>query len=344
MLPALPLKSLKLLSYREDFPSIAVLFPFNPKMSEKQELDIQLKRVLSKAESAVLQKYSSDKSLEIILRLRQVMNRLNYNTHKKSVAILLSQSSDKTMYLDLSLKEYVEVAGDFSMRDLVLQKTSRDEFLVLVMEGDRSRIYDVDNNTFKLVLEQPRSILRQLDYGLSVLRANNPFPVIVMGAKKLLFEFSKFTANASGIVQYISSYKTGIAAGSIQKILAPYLNDQGKIFQLFLEQRLSTARDSDELVYGLENVQAESGRLHNGLLLVDRDFQPRTGFPPDPRTFYIHDEVDRLIEKTLANGGDVELVDRELLQEYGRIALIQNRLAQGLVPNQRCGEESCFEI
>lgn len=344
MITTLPLKSLKLLSHQEESPSIAVLFPFDPKMSEKQGLMLQLKQVLSKAEAAILQKYSSDKSLEFIHRLRQVMGKLNYNTHKKSVAIFLSQETEKIMYLNLDLKEKIEVAGDFSMRDLVLQKKSTDEFLVLVMEGERSRIYDVENNSFKLIMEQPGSILRQLDYGLSVLTSVNPFPVFVMGARKLLAEFSKVTANASGIVKYISSYKNGIQTGLIRQLLAPYMTDQRKIYQLFLAQKLITARDSEELVCGLENVQSPACRTNNGLLLVDREFSSRRGMWEVKRPFYIHDEVDQVIERTLANGGDVELVDQDMLKDYGRIALLQNQTGRIQVQSDGFEEKSCFVI
>ena len=39
--------------------------------------------------------------------------------------------------------------------------------------------------------------------------------------------------------------------------------------------------------------------------------------------FYIKDAVDDIMEKVLANGGDVEFVENGALHEYGKIALIQ---------------------
>jgi hypothetical protein len=39
--------------------------------------------------------------------------------------------------------------------------------------------------------------------------------------------------------------------------------------------------------------------------------------------FYIKDAVDDLIEKVLANGGDVEFVDGQLLKNYDSIVLIE---------------------
>ncbi|MFD2526756.1 hypothetical protein ACFSQD_13125 [Flavihumibacter stibioxidans] len=345
MITALPLKSLKLLSYRRDVPSVAVLFPFDPKMTDKQDMAVHLKQVMSKAEAAILQRYSSETAMELIQRLQQVMSRLNFNTHKKAVAIFLSSESEKLMYLDISLKEKIEVAGNLSMRDLVLDKNQQEEYLVLVLEEDHARIFDGNSQAImKLILDQPNTILPQLDYGLSVVLASNPFPVFVLGAKKLLSEFSRVTSNAVEIVKYITSYKKTILEGSISKALDPFIRNWRKTYQFFLEQKLFNARNTNKLVCGLENVQMNSCRMGNALLLVDRDFYPSGRNPSRQEPFYIKDEVDRLIESTLTSGGNVELVDQELLRDYGRIALLQNHELPCLKINQRSTDEACFEI
>lgn len=345
MISTLPLKSLKLLSHRREVPSIAILFPFDPKMSAKQDMAVHLKQMMSKAEAAILQRYSSEKAMELINRLQQVVGRLNFNTHKKAVAIFLTTESEKLLYLDISLKEKIEVAGNLSMRDLVLDKQQQEEYLVLVLEEGHARIFDGNSHAImKLILDQPNTILRQLDYGLSVVLASNPFPVFVLGAKKLLSEFSRVTSNAVEIVKYITSYKKTIQAGSISKALDPFIRDWRKTYQSFLEQKLFNARNTNKLVCGLENVQAISCRMGNALLLVDRDFYPSGRNPSRQEAFYIKDEVDLLIETTLASGGNVELVDEELLRDFGRIALLQSHEIPRLRINQRTTDEACFEI
>lgn len=345
MINALPLKSLKLLSHRKEVPSVAILFPFDPKMSAKQDMAVHLKQLMSKAEAAILQRYSSEKAMELIHRLQQVMSRLNFNTHKKAVAIFLSTESEKLMYLDISLKEKIDVAGNLSMRDLVQDIEQQDEFLVLVLEEDHARIFDGKRQAIiKLILEQHNTILQQLDYGLSVVLASNPFPVFVLGAKQLLSEFSRVTSNAVEIVKYITSYKKTIQTSSIRMALDPYIRDWRKTYHSFLEQRLFNARNTNKLVCGLEDVQTKSYRMGNSLLLVDRDFYP-SGYNSSPQeSFYIKDEVDLLIEMALASGGNVELVDQELLRDFGRIALLQNHEIPSLRINQRTTDEACFEI
>ncbi|MEO6219305.1 MAG: hypothetical protein ABIO81_02680, partial [Ginsengibacter sp.] len=84
---------------------------------------------------------------------------------------------------------------------------------------------------------------------------------------------------------------------------------------------------------GIEDVMSAAS-LHKGrLLVVEKNYicpiqhgsedNIHSCYAGNINPFYIKNTVDEVIDKVLENGGDVEFVDDNLLQDYQRIALIQ---------------------
>jgi len=100
-------------------------------------------------------------------------------------------------------------------------------------------------------------------------------------------------------------------------------------------RRLDEAESNNRLVVGFNKVWDEAVHHHGILFVVEKDYR-YSGYSaskeeivsqyiaPFARYSYIKDAVDDIIEKVLENGGDVEFVDKGVLKNYGRIALIKN--------------------
>ena len=71
-------------------PSVALVFPFDPKMTPKADLELTIKRLLGTVEKELLSRHAADKALPVIKRLQQAIRGLNYSTHKRGVAIWAS--------------------------------------------------------------------------------------------------------------------------------------------------------------------------------------------------------------------------------------------------------------
>ena len=140
-------------------PAVSVIMPFEPKMSLKTELAHSLKTAADKVEQELLQNYPGELGELVMHKLRAIIKDLNFNTHKKSIAIYVSPVFEKVLYLDISVEEKIIVDESFEIRDLVYSKKQLHKYLVLLLSNKVSRIYLGNTATFvRIVSDTPESI------------------------------------------------------------------------------------------------------------------------------------------------------------------------------------------
>src|SRR5690242_18036538 len=96
-------------------PSVSIIEPFQPMMSSKSDIEYRLKLAVEKAEKKLMAKYPVEKILPVIIKLHNLVRNLNYNTHKKSIAIFASPIIEKTYYFDIAVEERI-VTDEFKIR------------------------------------------------------------------------------------------------------------------------------------------------------------------------------------------------------------------------------------
>jgi hypothetical protein len=342
-------------------PAISIMMPFEPKLSSKNELEYRMKMAMSKVESELSDTYPAEKTRPLINRLHQLAGNLNYNTHKKSIAIFLSPMVEKVFYLDIRVEEKMVIDETFEIRDLVYNKKQTIQYLLLLLSADLSTMYLGDSSGLLLIKsnhasqltekDMPEKVanftdaeskkeislnrfLHQMDQGLSIILKAYPLPVFVLGAEKVLGYFKKQTVHEKSIVQYVHGNYNEAKEDDIRKVIEPYIQNWRQVRDLDLLHQLESARDVKKLAYGINEVWHTAEHQNCRLLVVEKDFMyparkadepgiiyPENEFSGNP--FYIKDAVDDVMQKVLENGGDVEFVDNGVLGEYGRIALIQ---------------------
>src|SRR5206468_4335358 len=141
------------------------------------------------------------------------------------------------------------------------------------------------------------------------------------------------THNSNHIMAYVHGNYEEATVAELRKALQPYVADWKKVKQIDLKRRLDAAMGSRKLATGMQDVWKEATHKKGRLLVVEKNFMypAQHGAEEDiiykeemqnAADLYIKDAVDDVIEKVLENGGDVEFVDDEVLNEYGHIALI----------------------
>ena len=68
-------------------PAVSIIVSFAPKMSLKAELAHSLKIAADKVELELMENYSDEIGKLVINKLRAIIKNLNFNTHKKSIAM-----------------------------------------------------------------------------------------------------------------------------------------------------------------------------------------------------------------------------------------------------------------
>ncbi|HEV2483040.1 MAG TPA: hypothetical protein VGS79_25420 [Puia sp.] len=326
-------------------PSIALVFPFDPKMTPRAELDLAIKRLLGTAEKRLLTGYPGDAVLPVIKRLQQALRRLNYSTHKRSVAVWVSPSKTETTYMNFAVEERLFVDQPFRVRDIADCKPSGKECLLLLLTGKESKMYLHNGNGLKLIKtngaqhvfaylnEVPErtanfsdpadrhevmlnKFLHHMDQGLAYVLKAYPLPVFVAGPERVAGHFSRITHHAGNIAAYI--YKNCIHSPEkdLEALLQPLLDEWQQLRQKLLSLQLEKAFEAGKLVCGIEAVR-KAARCSNSRLVV---LETSAANPAD---FFTDGSVDQIVQRVLENGGDVEKLDVGGLGRFGPVALIR---------------------
>jgi Bacterial archaeo-eukaryotic release factor family 3 len=344
-------------------PAISIIMPFEPKMGLKTELAHSLKTACDKVEHEIINNYPNDISTMVIQKIRTIIKGLNFNTHKKSIAIYVSPVFQKVLYLDIPVEEKIIIDESFEIRDLVYSKKQLHKYLVLLLSSKESRVYLGNTETFvRIISNTPESVnaakkempekvanfsdpaerkeivmekfLRHTDNSLGIILNAYNLPLFVLGTERTLGHFKSLTKHSAAIIEYVhGNYEEGTLE-ELKHLLQPHIADWKKVIQKKLLNKLEEAAGNKKLVTGIRDVWREAINQRGRLLVVEKNFMYAAQHggseeviykiaEPYNKFSYIKDAVDDVIEKILENGGDVEFVDEGVLKDYQQIALIQ---------------------
>ena len=344
-------------------PAVSIILPFEPKMNLKTELTHSLKTAVDKVELELKQNYPDEMAGLVLRKLRTIIRNLNFDTHKKSIAIYVSPVFEKVIYLDIAVEEKIIVDESFEIRDLVYSKKQMHKYLVLLLSGKESRIFLGNANDFvRIVSDTPESIyayindapervtnfsdiserkeimmdkfLLQIDNSLDTILNAYKLPLFILGPERITGHFNKLTRHSGSVIEYIHGNYEESTIPELKNLLQPHIADWKKVKQKELLNQLDEAAGKKKLAAGMKEVWREAMNRKGRLLVVEKNYM----YPAEHGSreeiinkaegtynefSYIKDAVDDVMEKVLENGGDVEFVDENMLKDYDRIALIQ---------------------
>lgn len=344
-------------------PAVSIILPFEPKMSLQTELTHSIKIATDKVEQLLLVNYPDDICTLVMQKLNTIIKGLNFNTHKKSIAIYVSPIFEKILYLDIAVEEKIIVDESFEIRDLVYSKKQLHKYLVLLLSGKESRIYLGNTETFVRIIsntpetvyayknEMPEKVanfsdaaelkeimmekfLHHIDNSLQLILNAYNLPLFVLGTERILGHFKKLTKHQAAIIEYIHGNYEEDTVEELKQLLKPHVADWKKLIEKNLLNRLEEAAGNKKLAIGINDVWRQATLQKGRLLVVEKNYMYAAEqgdskevinklSEPYNKFSYIKDAVDDVIEKVLENGGDVEFVDEGVLKDYSSIALIQ---------------------
>lgn len=342
---------------RHYHPVISLLLPFEPKMTQRSKLTESLNNSCNKVENDLLEKYPGDTAMLMIDKLRTVIANLNFNTHKKSIAIFLSPVIEKIFYLDIPLERKISIDNDFNIRQLVYHKKQEQGFLIMMLTKKESRLYLANNGSLvRIVTTTPRPLqlnhvpsditdtaeykkialnqfLQYADNTLGIILKAYPLPLFIDGKEDILQAFKSITRFEHSIIKYVPSVAEDATVSDIQKMIRPFVADCSVVKQQYIVNRLKQSVDNGRLIVGVKQVWKESMKRKGMLLVVEKSYcypeQECTGeeilfnvMEPHHSYSYVKSAVDDIIESVFENGGDVEFVEDGMLKEFEHIVLI----------------------
>jgi len=340
MKPDIAFQQCQVIGNIQYLPAVSIILPFQPVIIKKRQLEYSLMLILKKIEQELLNNYAAENAVPVILKIKNVIRSLNYSSHKKSIAIFVSPVIEKVYYLDIEVKQKIVIDDSFEMRDIILTKKQTPKYLVMLLNADSSKMYVGNCSGFDLIKSNisnntgVTNFLEEMDHGLSIILKAYPLPIFILSAKNEMELFKKITTNKKDVIQHIELSREITDPAAIRNIILPYELNWKNLKQIYLLNRIKKANEEHKLSVGIDNVWNIATRNNGKLLIIETKYLTPKTQPKDQllynkdylmgKPFYIKDEVDKIIEKVFENGGDVEFIDEDLLNEYGQIVLIEN--------------------
>jgi len=350
---------LEALHYR---PAVSIILPFEPKMGLKAELQYSLKHAAKKVQDALQADYPPELSDLVMQKLQQMIDKVDYNTYKKSIAIFVSPVFQKLLYLDVPVEERIIVDESFEIRDLIYSKKQLHKYLLLLLSGKEMRMYlGNGGDLVRIVADRPEQVeayendiaervtnfsdvsdrkevmmekfLRHADQSLDVVLNAYPLPLFVLGTDRILGRFKQLTKHQKAIVNVLHGNYEEASMVELKKVIDPVISDWKKVKVKDLLNRIEEAANKKKLAVGIKAVWHDAIRKKGQLLIVEKNYMYPAQHSDTAehiegteglynRFSYIKDAVDDVMEKILEYGGDVEFVDEGVLDAYEHIVLV----------------------
>lgn len=344
-------------------PALSVILPIETEVSLQKEMAHRLKVTADKAERELRQYYPDEQSSLVMQKFRNLITALDIPLNKKGIAIYVSPLFEKVLYLDCPVTEKLIVDESFEIRDLLYSAKEDVKYILLILSAMESKVFRGDLSSLRpLESNIPKSasiymndlpervsnfsdmgdhkqilidkFLYHIDEELGNLLNEQPLPILVLGAERILGQFKKLSKHTGSVMAYVAgNYESATIAelrGLTQPLIRYYRISQQQELLGHLDDMASQHRLSTGILQVWQDAQQGKGQM----LVVERSYRFAAQHGPEPSLIeaaeepydhfaYIRDAVDDLIEMLLANGGDVTFTEDGALEQFDHIALIK---------------------
>ncbi|MBY0549845.1 MAG: hypothetical protein K2W95_21410 [Candidatus Obscuribacterales bacterium] len=351
------LSEIRLLQQFRDYPSVSIMLQLRREQwgpsGSRTRLEFMVNEVQRRLQRTAV---PLEDVVAVIKNIRALIDTVDFKEKAgSSVAILANRYLAKKTFLPNFVKENIAIGESFSLRALVNSATRAPHFRVLLLSpkeirllaGNSAGLRDSDTNQFPMThpakihssFEQAhlQTFFGQADGYVADLCADDASPLILIGTARDIAVYRAITAIPHGRIAGILAFAPGSSELWISQmhpcclsLVKEYENRQRVGALRALDEALAT----DNYATGIHEVwrRAEEGRCKT--LVVEENYQcPATvqddflrvetanlGDRCGPK--FLPDAIDTLIERVLANGGNVSFVDDGTLTRFGQVAAV----------------------
>lgn len=317
--------------------SLGLVIPFQPSMADMSTIKGMLNYTLEVVQIKLEGSYETGEIKAVIGRLKKIFSKLNYNSHRKSVAIIIEGEEEKVIYLNYSGKPVVYFNDPFSLLDLVADSAGTPEFEILVLNHTGAELYEYFNNSLHKVFEQkedscidPKNteecLLQRISNIIKLVNKKNDKPIFIFSEKEQqINKFCEFFPFREIVFKINNPSTKDEGMPSKMKTLAAKIISQWDYWQSRLVKgQITIAKRSNILFSHLENVTKALKHSNDGLLLIDSFMKEEIHKTLLNETLFVATKkLTDEIEKFLARGNRIEITEGGLLENFGGIAFIK---------------------
>jgi len=316
--------------------SLGLVLPFNPCMQNEKTIKYILgdseKRVQIMLNGTSDQAYTNN----IFVRLQKILSKLNYNSHCRSIAVLITPYEEKVIYLNFLVKPVIYLNKYLSLLELTANADRQPDFYYLDLQQNHAKLYEYHHKQLHKVYatkqdsglnekNNPETLFKQVSQTITRINGNNETPVFITGNTDLVelyYNSSYYSSIFFSLLDKVAPLGEEIMNRHVKEIISQWNYWRSK----FIIERIILTQKSTVLIAGLDAVLKALHHSVDGLLLIDKSLNQQLYKSLRTNTlFNSADELMNQVECFLKRGSRIEITETGLLKEFGDAVLLQRK-------------------
>ncbi|MEP7110792.1 MAG: hypothetical protein ABI760_22550 [Ferruginibacter sp.] len=316
-------------------PSLGLAIPFQPCMQDERTIQTQLCQAADAAEMKMKDSYDEVCTNNVLVRLEKLFSKLNYNSQRKSVSLILTPDEEKVIYLNFAVKPAIYVSEHVSLLDLTAHADRQPEFYFLFFTENNAALYEHYHGKLHRVYiktqgldsdgkTDPAGLFKQVSQTIQLLNSKDEKPVFVTGSPTVveLFRNSPYYSNIFFTLLYESAQFCEKIKISLSKEIS---NHWDYWHSKFIMGRILIAQKANCLISNVEVVLKALSHSADGWLLFDKSFSRQLYKSRRVNALFNRsDELLNQVELFLTRGNSIEITETGMLKNFGGIVLLLN--------------------
>jgi len=352
---------LKQLQGRQDYPSLSLLAPTHRTAPANQKDRIVVKNLAAEGLKRLQGEFTKREVAALTQNLKQLVDRVDWEHSLEGLALFASRDVAKAIQLPFRPRARVVVDATFATRDLVYSLNRAPRYRVLVLTEKPTRLFDATTNVLTEYTDKPfpmvhrgpggasklpggqginrsavrdeshRQFFRKVDEALAAIQKDDHLPIVVVGVDRYLAFYQEVTKDPDAIVGVVSGSYDDPNPAALGKLVWPVFKSGATLRRTRALARLNEAVSVNRHASGIDQVWRAAFDKRCQILLVETGFEHPADVTPqgDQLLPYsgrgaaaVDDAVDEVIERVIADGGDVFFYEPGVLDLHQRIAAV----------------------
>jgi hypothetical protein len=352
---------LRRLQAHRDYPSVSLIAPTHRTAPANRRDPIVVKNLVAKALERLHGEFPKREVADVVKNLNGLVAKVDWQHLEDGLALFASKAEAHAVTLPFKVKARVQVDATFATRDLVFTLNRTPRYRVLVLTEKPTRLFEGRTtalaehavapfpmthtgpggrdklpggkgiNISAVRDESHRQFFRKVDEALEAVQKADRQPVILVGIDRYLAFYQEIAKDPDSIVGMLAGSEADPGPAALGKATWPVFQAGATQRRTRALTRLGEAVRANRHASGIDQVWRAACDKKVGVLLVERDFAYPADLAPDGVTLRpftgrgeaaLDDAVDELIERVMADGGEVFFYDPGALDLHGQIAAI----------------------
>lgn len=352
---------LKRLQDRQEYPSVSLLAPTHRTAPANRRDQIVVKNLLAEGVGRLHGEFGKREVAPLVRNLDKLIDEVDWEHALDGIALFASREVATAIQLPFRVKARFVIDATFATRDLVFALNRAPHYRVLVLTEKPARLFDATTNVLTEVTAKPfpmvhagpggasrlpggrginpsavrdeahRQFFRKVDAALSAIQREEHLPVVLVGVERYLAFYQEVTKDPDAIVGAVAGSHDAPNPASLGKLVWPIFKAGNTLRRTRALARLHEAVSLNRHASGIDQVWRAAFEKRCQTLLVETTFEhPADVSPTGDRLLpytargpaALDDAVDELIERAIADGGDVFFYEPGVLDLHQGIAAI----------------------